>query len=260
MKRILIFLSFCIPAILMQPSCKKDGVDPTLPVLQLSPEKVTAKTGQVSQATLTIHAPNGVKKLETYKTVNLVTSGGVNTVATEDLGNNNYRYILNYTHLPDEVDKLVGINFHFEDLNGNAAEKDLTVYTEASGAQKIYSRTWKLTSKLWTTRKPAPEESLQDCEKDNKTRFKPDSSVVVDYGASGCLFDGFNIFDKWWLTDDETTFYQVYHSVFDPTKITVERYTVKSLTSEKMVLEIALDLSAFGLGKEELFVYTYEAI
>jgi hypothetical protein len=192
--------------------------------------------------------------------VNLVTSGGVNTVTTEDLGNNYFRYVFNYTHLPDEVDKLVGINFHFEDGKGNAAEKDLTVYTEASGAQKIYSRTWKLTSKLWTSRKPAPEESLQDCEKDNKTRFKSDSSIVVDYGATGCLFDGFNIFDKWWLSEDEKTFTQVYHSVFDPTKITVEKYTVKSLTSEKMVLEIALDLSAFGLGKEELFVYTYEAV
>lgn len=260
MKRIIIIVCLCLPGLLIQPSCKKDSTDPNLPALQLTPEKVMAKTGQVSTATLLIHAPYGVKKLETYKTVNLVTSGGVNTVATEDLGNDNFRYVFNYTHLPDEVDKLVGINFHFEDSKGNAAEKDLTVYTEASGAQKIYSRTWKLTSKLWTTRKPAPEESLQDCEKDNKTRFKPDSSILLDYGASGCLFDGFNIFDKWWLSDDEKIFTQVYHSVFDPTKITVERYTVKSLTSEKMVLEIALDLSAFGLGKEEMFLFTYEAV
>ena len=259
MKRLIIFLSICLPGILIQPSCKKDGVDPNLPQLQLSPEKVMAKTGQVSQATLTIHAPNGVKKLETYKTVNLVTSGGVNTVTTEDLGDNNYRYVFNYTHLPDEVDKLVGINFHFEDQNGNAAEKDLTVYTEASGAQKIYSRTWKLTSKLWTTKNPV-QESLQDCEKDNKTKFRADSSILLDYGVSGCLFDGFNIFDYWSLSDDEKIFTQVYHSAFDPTKITVEEYAVKSLTCEKMVLEIALDLSAFGLGKEELFLYTYEAI
>jgi hypothetical protein len=82
---------------------------------------------------------------------------------------------------------------------------------------------------------------------------------VLNYGASGCLFDGFNIFDKWYLSDDEKIFTQIYHSVFDPTKITVEKYVVKSLTPDKMVLEIAIDLSAFGLGKEELFVFTYEA-
>ena len=259
MKRLIIFFGFCLPVIMIQPSCKKDGPDPNLPVIQLVPEKVMGKTGQVSQAPLTIHAPNGFKKLETYKTVNLVTSGGVNSVTPEDLGDNNYRYVFNYTHLPDEVDKLVGINFHFEDEKGNAAEKDLTVYTEASGAQKIYSRTWKLTSKLWTTKTPV-EENLQDCEKDNRTNFKADSSITVAFGAAGCLFDGFNIFDKWWLSEDEKIFTQVYHSVFDPTKITEEKYTVKSLTSEKMVLEIAIDLSAFGLGKEEMFLFTYEAV
>ena len=259
MKRFAICYSFCMLSLLIQPSCKKDKADTSLPTMVLTPDKVSGKTAQISEAVLTIHAPNGFKKLETSKTVNLVSSLGINSVIPEDLGNNNYRYVFNYTHLPDEVDKLVGINFHFEDTKGNAAEKDLTVYTEASGAQKIYSRTWKLVSKLWTTKNPA-EESLQDCEKDNKTNFRSDSSIVVNYGASGCLFDGFNIFDKWYLSDDEKVFTQVYHSVFDPTKITVENYTVKSLTSEKMVLEIALDLSAFGLSDKEMFLYTYEAV
>ena len=157
MKRLTICYSFCILSLFIQPSCKKDKVDTTLPTMVLTPDNVSGKTAQTSEAVLTIHAPNGFKKLETYKTVNLVTSLGVSSVTPEDLGNNNYRYVFNYTHLPDEVDKLVGINFRFEDTKGNAAEKDLTVYTEASGAQKIYSRTWKLVSKLWTTRNPAEE-------------------------------------------------------------------------------------------------------
>ena len=258
MKRLTIFYSFCILGLFIQPSCKKDKVDTSLPAMVLTPGNVSGKTGKTDTAVLTIHAPNGLKKLETYKTVNLVTSLGVSSLTPEDLGNNEYRYVFIYKHLPDEVDKLVGINFRFEDAKGNAVEKDLTVYTEASGAQKIYSRTWKLVSKLWTTKNP-DQESLQDCEKDNKTNFRSDSSITVNFGASGCLFDGFNVFDKWYLSDDEKVFTQIYHSVFDPTKITVEKYKVISLTSEKMVLEIALDLTAFGLSENELFLYTYEA-
>lgn len=240
-------------------SCKKDSVDPNLPSMKLTPVMVSGKTGQQVTATLTIHAPYGAKTLEISKTINLVSALGVTTVTPASLGDNNYEYVFTYTYQPDEVDKLVGINFHFVDEKGNIVEKDLTINTIASGAQIIYSHTWKLTSKLWKTRNP-PEESEQDCEKDNLTYWKRDSSITVAYGAIGCTFDGFNIFDKWTLSEDESLFTQVYHSVFDITKITVEKYTVISLTKDKLVMQIALDLSAFGLSKNELFVYTYESV
>jgi len=258
MKKFAIFFSLCALSISMLPACKKDTIDTSLPTMRLTPDKVSGKTGKQVQATLTIHAPNGFKKLETSKTINLVSAFGVTSVTPQDLGDNNYRYVFTYTYQPEEVDKLVGINFHFEDGKGNVAEKDLTVDTEASPAQMIYSRTWKLVSKLWTTRNPI-QESLQECEKDNRTNFRRDSTIIVNYGAVGCTFDGFNIFDKWTLSDDEKTFTQIYHSVFDPRKITIEKYAVKSLTKDKMVLEIALDLSAFGLSNKEMFLYTYEA-
>ena len=77
----------------------------------------------------------------------------------------------------------------------------------------------------------------------------------MNYGNAGCTFDGFNIFDQWSLSQDETIFTQVYHSVFDATKITVEKYTIISLTKDKLVMQIGLDLSAFGLSKNEIFVY-----
>ncbi|MEP7107711.1 MAG: hypothetical protein ABI760_07000 [Ferruginibacter sp.] len=240
-------------------SCKKDAPDPNLPSMKLVPEMVSGKSGREVQVTLTIHAPYGAKKLEISKTINLVSAFGVTTVVPVSIGDNTYQYVFTYTYQPEEVDKLVGINFHFEDEKGNAVEKDLTVNTIASGAQNIYSHTWKLTSKLWTTHNPI-QESLQDCEKDNNTLFKRDSSIVVNYGATGCTFDGFNIFDQWTLSEDEKTFTQVYHSVFDPTKITIEKYDVKSLTKDKLVMEIALDLSVFGLSTHELFLYTYESL
>ncbi len=253
------FFGSCIIFCLMFSSCKKDSVDANLPSMRLIPEMVSGKSGQQVSVTLTIHAPYGAKALEISKTINLVSALGVTTVMPASLGDNNYQYIFTYTYEPDEVEKLVGINFHFVDEKGNVAEKDLTVNTIASGAQIIYSHTWKLTSKIWQTRNP-PEESIQACEKDNLTNWKRDSSILLNYGNAGCTFDGFNIFDKWTLSEDEKTFTQVYHSAFNPDKITVEVYKVISLTKDKMILEIGLDLSDFGLSENEIFVYTYESI
>lgn len=250
---------FLISLFSLLSSCKKDSVDTSLPIMKLTPDNVMGKTAQHVDATLTIYAPNGIKSLEISKTINLVSSGGVTNGAPVSTGDNTYTYVYSYTYQPDEVNKLVGINFRLVDNKGNAVEKDLTVNTEASGAQKIYTHPWKLTSKLWETRNPI-EESLQNCEKDDAYTFNSDSTMSINYGMTGCLFDGFNIFEKWSLSDDEKVFTWVYHSVFDPTKITVETFQVKSLTKDKLVMEVAVDLSAFGLSNNELFLYTFETI
>ncbi len=262
MKRLNIPISatFFCTALFVLASCKKETADPNLPVLKLTPVQVTGKTGQQFFDTLDIEAPNGIKTLVITKGINLIPDAafGTVTVTPESLGGKSYRYIFAYTYQDEEVDKLVGINFHFEDAKGNTAEKDLTINTEASATQNIYSHTWKLISTFWSTDDP-PSEAINDCEKDNKWNFNKDSSITVDYGASGCLFDGFNIFDKWYLSADEKTFTEIYHSVFDPTKITAQEYTVKSISKDKLIFEIALDLSAFGLSDHEIFVYTYQA-
>lgn len=258
-KLIVFFSFFAMAALMMLSSCKKDKVDPNLPTMKLIPEMVSGKSGQQVQVTLTIHAPYGAKTLEISKTINLVSALGVTTVMPVSLGDNNYQYVFTYTYQPEEVDKLVGINFHFEDEKGNAVEKDLTINTIASGAQIIYSHTWKLTSKFWETSNP-PQESIQDCEKDNLTNFRRDSSIFINYGALACTFDGLNIYDKWTLSADESIFTDIYHSVFDTTKITIETYMVKSITNDQLVMEIALDLSAFGLSNHELFLYTYVSV
>ena len=260
MKRFIIPIHCFICFAIVLASCKKDTTDPNLPILKLHPVNVTGKSGQQVLDTLDIQAPYGAKTLVISKTINLVADSafGVITVTPESIGNNLYRYIFAYTYQPEEVDKLVGINFHFEDEKGNAAEKDLTVNTTASGAQIIYSHKWKLTSKLWTTVDPIAENE-QDCEKDNFFMYHRDSTITVDYGTQACLFDGFNVYDKWTLSEDEKTFTQTYHSVFDSTKTTTEVYNVQSLTKDKWVMDIALDLTAFGLTDHEVFVYTYES-
>ncbi|MBV9960794.1 MAG: hypothetical protein JO072_00985 [Parafilimonas sp.] len=258
MKRIAILICCFIVSMFFLNSCKKDSQDPNLPVLKLHPVNVTGKSGKHFLDTLDIYAPYGVGKLVLSKGINLVPDDafGTQTVTPVSTGTNTYQYILDYTYQADEVNKLVGINFHFEDAKGNVAEKDLTINTSASASQIIYSHKWKLVSKLWTTANPQ-QESEQDCEKDNIFSYNPDSTMSVNYGTTGCTFDGFNIYDKWYVSDDEKTFTDVYHSVFNPDQITTEVYNIESLTNDKWVMDIALDLTVFGLSDHEVFVYTY---
>jgi hypothetical protein len=222
---------------------------------------VTGKTGQHVLDTLDIVAPYGVGKLLLSKTINLVPDStfGTQSVVPVSTGNNTYQYIFDYTYQANEVDKLVGINYHFEDSKGNAAEKDLTVNTSASAAQIIYSHKWKPVSVLWVTANPQ-QESITDCQKDNVFTYNSDSTMSVDYGALACTFDGFNVYDKWYVSDDEKTFTDIYHSVFNPQQITTEVYNIESLTSDKWVMDITIDLSAFGLSNHEKFVYTYQSL
>jgi len=241
---------------------KDDDNDPNAPVLRLTPEQVTAKSGRTVEAILYITAPNGVKSLTMYKTINLQrdnTFGGTGTmtVMPASTGDNTYEYHFSYQLEGDEVDKLVGINFRLEDNQGKAAEKDLTLNTITSGQQTIYSRKWKLVSRIWTSVDPDVEDK-KACENDNVFTWNADSTYNVDFGTAACDFDGFNVFDRWILSEDEKTFTQIYHSVFDPSAITTETYTVKTLTRDRLVLVQLIDLTVFGLTDKEVFESTFE--
>ncbi|MCR6721001.1 MAG: hypothetical protein NVV59_12105 [Chitinophagaceae bacterium] len=254
----------CLLAVSLLSGCEKDKVDPNMPVLRLTPDNVIGKSGREVDVTLFIHAPNGAGLVSLYKTINLErdnTFGGTGTITGTpvSVGNDNYEFHFSYQLQGDEVDKLVGINFRFEDSKGLAAEKDLTVNTTTSGQQIMYSRRWALKSRMWTSVAP-PEEDMQDCEKDNIYVWNADSTYNVIFGASACTFDGFNVFDRWELSEDEKTLTQEYYSLFDPSARTVETYTVRSLTRDRMVLEQLIDLTVFGLTDKEVFVSTYEPV
>lgn len=255
-------LAICLLGIFTLSGCEKDKGNPDQPVLKLSPDNVTGKSGRTVEATLSIYAPNGAGTITMYKTVNLQKDnsfGGTGTITAQpvSVGDDNYEYHFSYQLRDDEVDQLVGINFRFEDSKGLAAEKDLTVYTTTSGQQTIYSRRWVLKSRLWTSVSPAVED-MKDCEKDNIFIWRSDSTYTVNFGAEACTFDGFNVFERWELSEDEKTFTQVYSSLFDPSNRTTETYTVRSLSSERLVLEQLIDLTIFGLTDKEVFISTFE--
>jgi hypothetical protein len=247
-------------ATVLFPSCKKeDKVDPNKPIIKLSSERLTGKSGQELSITVSITAPNGISALLISKGVNLQpdNSFGTNGVMKIPASGNSFEYVFKYILSPDEVDKLVGFNFRVEDSKGLAAEKDFTLNTTVSGAQLLYTYRWTLKSKIW--KRTVPREDIKDCEKDDSYLFNRDSTMSINYGASGCTFDGFNIYDKWTLTPDETALTITYHNVFNPAQITHDRYNVTTLTKDKLVMDITYDLTAFGLSDKELFVFTYEA-
>lgn len=258
------FFTLLLGLLVIASGCEKDEADPNMPVLRLVPDNVTGKAGRTVEATLFITAPNGVKDVVVYKTVNLQRDnsfGGSGTVTAVPVstGENQYEYHFSYELKGDEVDKLVGFNFRFTDAKGLAVEKDLTVNTTTSAQQIIYSRKWKLISKMWTSISPATE-MIEQCEKDDIYSWNRDSTMSINYGASGCTFDGFNVYDKWTISEDEKSFTQVYHSLFDPSNITTEVYKVRSVSRDRLVMEILVDLSVFGppYTDKEVFVYTFE--
>jgi hypothetical protein len=249
-----------VVAIVIFSSCKKeDKIDPNQPKITLSADKFTGKSGQELLITINITAPNGISAFLISKGVNLKTDSafGTNGKMSITATGNTFQYEFKYILLPEEVDKLVGFNFRVEDSKGLAAEKDFTLNTTVSGAQLLYTYRWTLRSKVW--QKNPPQESIQQCEKDDSYLFSRDSTMAIDYGTAGCTFDGFNAYDKWTLNPDETELAITYHSVFNVAQITTDKYHVTTLTKDKLVMDIAYDLRAFGLSDHEVFVFTYEA-
>lgn len=251
-----------ITCLYVLPGCEKDSEDPNKPVMSLSTESVTGKSGKTIELTVDMTIPDGFKELLITKGVNLAPDNafGVQSVTPVSAGDKKFQYAFSYLLSPDEVDKLVGFNFKLTDNAGRSVEKDLTVNTTAGPAQIIFTRKWLLKSKFHESGSPAVE-TIEDCEKDNVFTYKRDSTIALNYGTKACGLDGLNVYDTWYLSEDEKTFTQIYHALFNPSSITTEKYNIRSLSNEKLVMDIVLDLSWLGAPytDHEVFVYTFEA-
>jgi hypothetical protein len=205
-----------------------------------------------------------LKSFTITKTVNLAVDEtyGINGVLTVDPSAASTDYRFKYTPSEKDVDQLVGFTFRAEGTNGTQITSDLELAVTLSPRDNLPRRKWLLKSKIWVDGGNVSD--IKDCEKDNYFLFNIDKTMSLNYGtntgSAGCDFDGFNVYDTWSLSEDEKVFTMVLHSIFSPDNPQTETYRVKTLTTEKLELEIDYDLTVFGLGPEETFLYEYVAI
>lgn len=202
-----------------------------------------------------------VSSLTVTKTINAEVdetfgTGGTMSLSAGGAGD----YDFTYTTLVTDVDQLVGLTFTATDGNGNEVSSDLTLIVTVSPRDNIPRKKWAWTSRIWVD--GGNLEDLKECERDNFFYFNADSTITVDYGANtaagDCLFDGFTVYDKWYLTEDEQQFVIESHGLFDPTP-KIEVYQVEMFDTEVIKMSIDIDLSLFGLSTEETFLYEYSA-
>jgi hypothetical protein len=213
-------------------------------------------------ADLTSLAP--LKSLTITKTVNLVVDSdfGDNGVLTIDAGSIDSEYLFKYIPPTGDIDQLVGFTFNAESSNGTVITSDLQLVVTLSPRDNLPRRKWLWTNKIWVDGDNTPD--FKDCENDNYYLFNADGTMSLNFGAktgtAGCDFDGFNEYDTWSLSEDEKEFIMVSHSIFSPDTPVIETFRVKTLTTDKLELEIDYDLTAFGLGPEETYMFVFTAL
>lgn len=222
--------------------------------------KVRVLSGTEVNIGLDLTALQSASALTVTKTVNAQVDETFGNGGTMDLNINGNNGQYTYTALVDDVDQLIGLTFTATDQNGVELSSDLTLIVTVSPRDNIPRKKWAWTSRIWVDGGNA--EDIKECEKDNYFLFNADSTITVNYGANtaagDCAFDGFTVYDKWYLTEDEQYFVIESHGLFDPTP-KVETYKVEVFDTEVIKMSIDIDLSVFGLSTEETFLYEYSA-
>lgn len=230
--------------------------------------KLKVESGNAVNIPISISTTGKLKSVQVTKTVNLAVD---NTFATNGVmnllsgaGGSTYESTFNYKPTVSDVDQLVGFTFRAENENGSFTEGDLTLVVTLSPRDNLPRRRWHLKSVLHVNNKTTPnKESINDCEKDNTMVLFADGKITIDYGTDtgtgSCLFDGFSVYTGWELTEDNLQFIRTSYGIFSPDVTVTDVFAVKTLTVERFDIEQTVDLSAFGLGKEEKFLYVYEA-
>lgn len=225
--------------------------------------KLRALSGETIQVAANLSGITPLQSLSITKTVNLSVdeSFGTNGTLTVDGGAVNDEYIFEYTPDVDDIDQLVGFSFSAEGSNGSRVASDLQLVVTLSPRDNLPRKKWIWKSKLWVDKDNLQD--IKECEKDNYYLFNEDGTMSINFGDNtgtpGCDFDGFNVYDTWSLSEDESTFTMVYHSIFSPDAPQTEVYRVKTLTTETLELEIDYDLTIFGEGPEETFLFEFTA-
>lgn len=260
---------FAVIAISCEDSYESDAGSPGLPLTAATNIKspgrgqysMNALTGQEVEITATL--PAGTKSLTITKTVNLENDAtyGTGGVLTVTPSGSEYQFV--YVPVEADLDQLIGFTFRAESGDGSIQSSDLTLNVTLSPRDNLPKRKWLFKSKIYVDAGNA--EDIRECEKDNYIYFNEDGTVTNDYGANtgtgDCGFDGFNVYDSWELSEDEKTFTMVYHNLFNPAQITTDVYRVNVLTTDRLELEIDIDLSWLGppYTTEETFIYKYSA-
>jgi hypothetical protein len=226
--------------------------------------KLKALSGEPLEVTADMASVTPVKSFTITKTVNLAVDQtyGDNGVMTVDASTLSDVYLFQYEPTEADVDQLVGFTLAVEKTDGTKLSSDLQLAVTLSPRDNLPRKKWLWKSKIWVDADNAQD--IKECEKDNYYLFNADGTMSLNFGANtgtpGCDFDGFNVYDSWTLSEDEKIFTMVYHSIFSPDNPQIENYRVKTLTTEKLELEIDYDLSVFGLGTEETFLFEFTAL
>lgn len=211
-----------------------------------------------------IEAPANLNGLSITKTVNLVVdeSFGNQGSIDVDASGTSFEYTFTYEPSIDDVDKLVGFTFEARTSEGGTHTSDLTASITLSPKDNLVTKSWGWTSIKHVNSLNMPnEEVINDCEKDNAYLFNADESMSLQYGedtaAGPCAFDGLNVYDRWYITDNDEYFIMEKHNVFTPDITVVDTFKLKTLSIDKLELEQTVDLSVFGLSDEEIFLYSF---
>lgn len=258
--RFLTFISFLFLAL----ACEKDDKT-SIPSIdaRLSEDEITSKTGREISTTFIVKPEGQVGTLTITKTINTFVdqiweNNGVYTATLTPGEDNTYQYTFVYEVLDRDADKLIGFTFTYTNDKGETIQRDLTLNAILSAEQTLYTRRWKLIGKMWTSKSP-PVNDLSDCESDDVWLFHADGTFNIEYGSKACLFDGFNSFPAWNLSEDETTLSATFRNVFNGVD-DVQVYKIKTINRDRLIWEYLVDLTVFGEGPEEVFLYTFEAV
>jgi len=230
--------------------------------------KLSVQSGYAVSVPLTVNSGKKLQRIEVSKTVNLQADQTFGESGTLTIVNapsvTPFEYTFNYSPSADDVDKLVGFTFTAETEDGFSSQADLTLVVTLSPRDNLTRRRWNLKSILHVNNPDHPNmEVINDCEKDNAMLLYEDHTMEIDYGSDtgngGCMFDGFNIYDSWRLTDDDKLFIRVSHGIFSPDVSVTDTFVVRVLSIDRFSIEQTVDLSDFGGAKDEKFLYIYQA-